>query len=114
MVTILGFLQMDEVKLGFDPKIATSNGKRYIEIERRGQTERLIIDEVMRRAPCIAGRATACWKAHHEKDPHTPLVIKDSWQYTDREEEEGKMLQEASDKGVVHVTRHYRQASEHV
>ncbi|PQK08000.1 hypothetical protein BB8028_0001g00810 [Beauveria bassiana] len=106
VATILGFLQMDEVQLGFDPTIITSNGKRYIEIERHGQTERLIIDEDMKRAPCIAGRATTCWKAHHEEDPHTPLVIKDSWQYTDREEE-GKMLQEASDKGVVNVARYY-------
>lgn len=97
---------MDEVKLGFDPTIITSNGKRYIEIERHGQTERLIIDGDMKRAPCIAGRATTCWKAHHEEDPQTPLVIKDSWQYTDREEG-GKMFQEASDKGVVNVARYY-------
>ncbi|KAM3496850.1 hypothetical protein MY10362_009778 [Beauveria mimosiformis] len=106
VATILGFLQMDEVKLGFDPTIITSNGERYIEIKRHSQTERLIIDEDMKRAPCIAGRATTCWKAHHEEDPQTPLVIKDSWQYTDREEE-GKMLQEATKKGVVNVARYY-------
>lgn len=106
VATILGFLQMDEVKLGFDPTIVTSNDERYIEIERQGQTERLILDEGMKRAPCIAGRATTCWKAHHEEHPRTPLVIKDSWQYTDREEE-GKMLQEATEKGVVNVARYY-------
>lgn len=28
--------------------------------KRDGRTDRLIIDEVMKRAPCIAGRATTC------------------------------------------------------
>ncbi|TWU76319.1 hypothetical protein ED733_005849 [Metarhizium rileyi] len=105
--TILGFLQMDKVKLGFDPTIITSShGERYIKINRHGQTERLIIDEDIKRASCIAGRATTCWRAHHEEDPQTPLVIKDSWQYIDREEE-GEMLQEATRKGVVNVARYY-------
>lgn len=58
------------------------------------------------RACCIAGRATICWKAHREGDPQTPLVIKDSWQYTEREEE-GDFLQDVTDKGVVNVARHY-------
>ncbi len=86
----LGFLWMSEEQLGFDPTIIASGGERYIEIERNGVPERLIIDNVMRRAPCVAGRATTCWKAHHEGDTQTPLVIKDSWQYTEREEE-GKL-----------------------
>ncbi|KAL8380591.1 hypothetical protein RB595_005050 [Gaeumannomyces hyphopodioides] len=34
------------------------------------------------------------------------LVIKDSWQYTEREEE-GDLLQEATEKGVVNVARYY-------
>ncbi|KJK78325.1 hypothetical protein H634G_06498 [Metarhizium anisopliae BRIP 53293] len=79
VTTILGFLQMNEEMLGFDPTIVTTGGQKYIEIERNNKTERLIIDEVMKRAPCIAGRATTCWKAHHNDDPHNPLVIKDSW-----------------------------------
>ncbi|KAK7407904.1 hypothetical protein QQX98_009915 [Neonectria punicea] len=106
VTTILGFLWMNEDRLGFDPTIITSNGERYIEIKRDGQTQRLIIDEVMKRAPCIAGRATTCWKAHRKEDPQTPLVIKDSWQYTDREEE-GILVQEATEKGVVNVARYY-------
>ncbi|KAI0599143.1 hypothetical protein F4775DRAFT_128571 [Biscogniauxia sp. FL1348] len=104
--TILGFLWMDETQLGFDPTIITSDGKRYIEIDRNGHRERLVIDAAIRRAPCIAGRATTCWKAHSENDPGTPLVIKDSWQYTEREEE-GELLQEVTNKNVVNVGRYY-------
>ncbi|KAK3347077.1 hypothetical protein B0T25DRAFT_592995 [Lasiosphaeria hispida] len=84
--TVLGFLWMSE-ELGFDPTIMTSNYERFIEVERDGSTERLIIDEVMQRARWIAGRATTCWKAHREGHPQTPLVIQDSWQYPERDEE---------------------------
>ncbi|KAH7304473.1 hypothetical protein B0I35DRAFT_445302 [Stachybotrys elegans] len=103
--TILGFLWMNEECLGFDPTIVSSEGRRYIEIERNGQTERLIIDELMKRAPCVAGRATTCWKAHRDGDD-TPLVIKDSWQYPERDEE-GRLLQEATAKGVMNVARYH-------
>jgi len=73
---------MSEEELGFDPTIVTAAGgdRRFIEIERNGSTERLIIDEVvMRRARCIAGRATICWRAHSERDRRTQFVIKDLW-----------------------------------
>ncbi|KID85972.1 serine/threonine-protein kinase Sgk2 [Metarhizium guizhouense ARSEF 977] len=106
VATILGFLRMNEEMLGFDPTIVTTSGQKYIKIERNGQTECLIIDEVIKRAPCIAGRATTCWKAHRNDDPHNPLVIKDSWQYVDRDEE-GELLQEATEKGVTNVARYY-------
>ncbi|KAI0122424.1 hypothetical protein F4814DRAFT_408678 [Daldinia grandis] len=104
--TILGFIWMDEAQLGFDPTIITLGGKRYIEIDRNGCPERLVIDAVIRRAPCIAGRAATCWKAHSERDPKTPLVIKDSWQYAERGEE-GELLQEATNKNVVNMGRYY-------
>ena len=42
--TVLGFLWMNEEELGFDPTIMTANNQRFIEIERDGATERLIID----------------------------------------------------------------------
>ncbi|KAJ5215200.1 FunK1 protein kinase [Penicillium hispanicum] len=103
---VLGFLWMNEDGLGFDPTIIVSGKERYIEIERNGRIERLIIDEVMKHAPCIAGRATTCWKAHRKEDPQATFVIKDSWQYTDRDEE-GILLQEATEKGVVNVARYY-------
>lgn len=35
-----------------------------------------------------------------------PLVIKDSWQYPERDEE-GELLREATEKGVIHVARYY-------
>ncbi|KAJ5111761.1 kinase [Penicillium alfredii] len=107
VTTILGFLWMNEDGHGFDPTIITSGAERYIEIERDGQTERLIIDEVMKRAPCVASRATICWKAHLKGDLQTPLVIKDSWQYMDHDEE-GELVQEATEKGLVNVARYYR------
>ncbi|KAB5511454.1 hypothetical protein GE09DRAFT_1196784 [Coniochaeta sp. 2T2.1] len=104
--TVLGFLWMSEAQLGFDPTIMTAKDERFIEIERNDSTERIIIDEVMQRARCIAGRATRCWRAHRVEDTRTPLVIKDSWQYAEREEE-GEMLREATDEGVVNVARYY-------
>ncbi|KAH7016047.1 uncharacterized protein B0I36DRAFT_368666 [Microdochium trichocladiopsis] len=104
--TVLGFLWMSEEELGFDPTIMTANDERFIEIERDGSTERLIIEEVMQRARCITGRATTCWKAHREGHPQTPLVIKDSWQYPERDEE-GELLREATGQGVVNVARYY-------
>ncbi|KAL2755485.1 hypothetical protein ACRALDRAFT_1051127 [Sodiomyces alcalophilus JCM 7366] len=104
--TILGFLWMSEEELGFDPTIRTVNGQRFIEIERGGTTERLIIDGLMKRARCIAGRATTCWKAHREEDPHALLVIKDSWQHLERDNE-GELLREATSKGAVHVAQYY-------
>ncbi|XP_044721135.1 uncharacterized protein HRG_06132 [Hirsutella rhossiliensis] len=106
VTAILGFLRMNKGMLGFDPTMIISGGQQYIEIERNGKTERLIIDDVMKRARCIAGRATICWKAHRKEDPQTPLVIKDSWQYTDRDEE-GILVQEATEKGVINVARYY-------
>jgi hypothetical protein len=104
---VLGFLWMNEKQLGFDPTIITAGDKRYIEIERDNHTERLVIDKVVKRVPCVAGRATTCWKAYREGDyTRAPLVIKDSWQYPEREEE-GKLLREATDKGAVNVARYY-------
>ncbi|KAK4103865.1 hypothetical protein N658DRAFT_564856 [Parathielavia hyrcaniae] len=85
--TILEFLWMSEEELGFDPTIMTAKGQRFIEIKRDGTTERLILDGLMKRARCIAGRATTCWKAHGEEDPDALLV--------------------RLAKGAVHVARYY-------
>ncbi|CAG7999808.1 unnamed protein product [Penicillium nalgiovense] len=111
--TILGFLWMSEEDCGFDPTIITKDGQRTIEIEQNGQTESLILESLMIRAPCIAGRATTCWKAHRQADPETPLVVKDSWQYAERDEE-GELLQEATERGVVNVARYYHHATVHI
>ncbi|EGR46861.1 uncharacterized protein TRIREDRAFT_122898 [Trichoderma reesei QM6a] len=111
--TILGFLWMNEEQLGFDPTITTEADRRILRIQRNGETERLVLDKLMKRAPCISGRATICWKAFREDDPQRLLVVKDSWQYTEREEE-GELLQEATEKGVVNVARYYHHETVHV
>lgn len=103
---ILGFFWMSEEELGFDPTIQTANHERFIEISRNGSKQRVIIDGVILRARCIAGRATTCWRAHPEGHPETLLVIKDSWQYPERDEE-GELLREVTDKGVINVARYY-------
>lgn len=98
---------MNEEQLGFDPTINESDGKRYIEITRDGQKERLILDTLMRRAPSVVGRATTCWKAYRDGDEsQTPLVVKDSWQYPERDQE-GELLREATEKKVENVARYY-------
>ncbi|KAK8048254.1 Protein kinase-like domain [Apiospora phragmitis] len=102
---VLGFTICGS-NLDSTPSIKTTNGQRFIEIEQDGFTERIIIDGAMQRARCIAGRATTCWKAHREGKPQAPLVIKDSWQYTERPEE-GELVCEATAKGVVNVARYY-------
>ncbi|KAF6825529.1 serine threonine-protein kinase sgk2 [Colletotrichum plurivorum] len=104
--TVLGFLCMDEEALGLDPTIMASDNKRFIEIERNSSTERIVIDEVILWARCVAGREVTCWKAHPEGHPETPLVIKDSWQYPERDED-GDLLREVTEKGVVNVARYY-------
>lgn len=103
----LGYLWMNEEQLGFDPTIIESEGMRYIDIVRHDKKERLILSELLKRAPCVAGRATTCWKAYCEGDESKrPLVIKDSWQYPERDEE-GERLREATEKGVVNVARYH-------
>ena len=111
---VLGFLWMNDEQLGFDPTINMSDGKRHIEIERDGKTERITIDAMIKRAPCVAGRATTCWKGHLEGDDSMrPLVIKDSWQYPERKEE-GELLREATGKDVINVARYYYHETVHV
>lgn len=60
----------------------------------------------MKRFRCIVGRATTCWKAYCEDELHALFVVKDSWQYLEREEE-GEFFREAIEKGVIYVARHY-------
>lgn len=106
VLTVLAFLWMSEEELGLDPSIIKEDNKRFVQIERNGSMERLIIDEKMLSARCISGRATTCWKAHPEGHPQKSLVIKDSWQYTERDEE-GELLRDATNKNVVNVARYY-------
>ncbi|PYH64776.1 protein kinase family protein [Aspergillus vadensis CBS 113365] len=108
---ILGFLWMSGEQYGFDPTIIiTEDGRRFIEIEQEGQVQRLFLERLIKRTPCIAGRATTCWKAYREDDPGIPLVVKDSWQDTEHDEE-GSLLQEATNAGVVNVARYYHHSN---
>lgn len=57
----VGFLQMNNEQLGYDPTIvSTSDGEHFIDILREGYSERLFFDGLMKRAFCVAGRATTC------------------------------------------------------
>ncbi|OAT11031.1 hypothetical protein BDBG_06786 [Blastomyces gilchristii SLH14081] len=105
ITVILGFLFMNRRQLGFDPTVVTVDGQRCIEIERDGKKEHLVIDGVILRAHCVVGRATTCWKAHRQGDERI-LVVKDSWQYLERDEE-GELLREAMESGVTNVARYY-------
>lgn len=109
VLVILGYLLMDETKLGFDPTITRDGGKSTsITITRDGKPERLLIDEVMSRQSSVASRGTVCWKVYRENDISKlhPLVVKDSWQYPERGEE-GELLREATAMSVVNVARYY-------
>ncbi|KAI1354763.1 hypothetical protein F5Y01DRAFT_238943 [Xylaria sp. FL0043] len=103
--TVLGFLWMDDEALGFDPTIIKSEHRQYIEIQQGTKTERLVLDRRIRPAHSIIGRATICWKAYLEGDKSKPFVIKDSWQFPERDE--GELLQQATRQKVINVTRHY-------
>ncbi|KAF2007867.1 hypothetical protein P154DRAFT_550100 [Amniculicola lignicola CBS 123094] len=91
---VLRFLWLNEEQLGFDPTIITARDKQYIKIERDTHTERLVIDEVVKRVPYVADNS------------RISLVIKDSWQFPERKEE-GELLREATEKDVVNVARYY-------
>ncbi|KAG6064396.1 hypothetical protein E4U32_000275 [Claviceps aff. humidiphila group G2b] len=103
---MLGFLWMSEADLGFDPTIQEIDGQSFIEIERKGISECIVIDGLIVRQCCMVGRATTCWKAHVKDHPETPLVIKDSWQLPERDEE-GELLKQATNRNVVNVARYY-------
>ncbi|KAL7793734.1 hypothetical protein V8C37DRAFT_378051 [Trichoderma ceciliae] len=114
VAAMLGFLWINKEGLGFDPCIMESRGKRFIDIERDGKKERLIIDELIWRARGIACRGTTCWKAHREGDPQKePLVIKESWQYIKRDEE-GLIVKEATEKGVINIPEYYHHETVHI
>jgi hypothetical protein len=92
--TVVGFLWMNQEELGFDPTIITADGRRYIEVEWNSQRERLIIDEVMKRAPCKAGRATTCWKSPPRKRMQGHQL---------RREDGGRIFQESEEFSYLFV-----------
>ena len=104
---ILGYFLMNDEQLGLDPTIQQPGGKRYVEITRNDQVERLVLTEEIIKQAVIVGRATTCWKAYRDGDElKEPLIVKDSWQYEERPEE-GELIKEATDKGVRNISRYY-------
>ena len=104
---MLGYYLMNDEHLGLDPTIQQLDGKRYVNITREGQVERLILTKLIKKQAMIVGRATTCWVAYRDGDKSKePLIVKDSWQY-EEQTEEGKLLQEATQKGVRNVARYY-------
>ena len=104
---MLGYFLMNDKQLGLDPTIQQSDGKRYMEVTRNGEIERLILTQLIKKQAVIAGRATTCWKAYRDGDEsRESLNVKDSWQYEERPEE-GGLIKEATDKGVRNIARYY-------
>ena len=104
---MLGFPWINKEQLRFDSTILTLDGKQYIKIVRNGQTKRLILDNVIKRARCVVGQATTYQKAHCKGDTSKkPLIIKNLQQYLERKEE-GKLLYKILEKGVVNIARYY-------
>lgn len=104
---LLGYFLMNDQQLGRDPTIRQSDGKRYIEVTRDDQIERLFLTEEIRKQVAVAGRATTCWRAYCDGDnSKQPLVVKDSWQYEERPEE-GELIKEATSKEVRNIARYY-------
>ncbi|KAG6148624.1 hypothetical protein E4U28_003745 [Claviceps purpurea] len=104
--SILGFLWMSEEDLGFYPTIKGSDGQQFIEIERNGNLECIVIKELIFRSRGIVGRGTTCWRAYSKDHAEEPLVIKDSWQLPERDEE-GEMVLRAERRNVINVARYY-------
>lgn len=98
---------MTEKELGFDPTIQKNKGGRYIEITPDGQPERIHLEEVIMRQRCVAGRATACWKAYRDGNKSKPsFAVKDSWADEERPEE-NLLLKKVTEAGVENVAEYY-------
>ena len=111
---MLGYYLMTEEQLGLDPTVQGPEKKRFVEITRDGQVERLILTANIRKQRAIVSRATTCWRAYRDTDEtKKPLIVKDSWQYEERPEE-GLLIQEATNEGVENIARYYHHETVHV
>lgn len=72
-------------------------------------------DKVMQqRSRCIAGRATTCQKAHHEDHPEIHTACYQGLLAVYNRDEEGALLLEAADKGVMNAARYHHHEPVHV
>ncbi len=86
---VLGFTFAEPKELGFDPTVTLDkNNKGLICV---GDVQ-YIIDDVIYVEGVIRGRGTVCYRVHHESQPTSYLVAKDSWVDTSREERECNIL----------------------
>lgn len=102
---------MSDEELGFDPTVQTDGEKRYIDIEREGHQERIILTELVKHDRSIEGRATKCWTSYLENNPTKKLVVKDVWEpaygKNNFGSREGNLLKKMTQSNVVNVVRHY-------
>ena len=74
---------------------------------RNNQTERLILNKLIKQAPYITSQAITYQKAHRKGNTSKiPLIIKNSQQYLERKKE-GELLRKVAEKEVINVTRYY-------
>ncbi|KAL1888294.1 hypothetical protein Cpir12675_006230 [Ceratocystis pirilliformis] len=107
------FLLMDSEQLGLDPTLMQSDSQVFIDINRNGVSERIVIDQTLYDNKCIAGCATKCWRGHLEGHPEMTLVIKDSWRSSKRHDV-GQMLRKLTERGIPYVARYYHHEAVHL
>ena len=108
---------MNDEQLSFGPDLMQDD-QRSAKVTKDGVEGRLRITDGLRaQAPCIAGRATTCWKAIREGEEGdgspTRFVVKDSWQSVDRPEE-GELLCKATKAGVTNIASYYHHETVHL
>lgn len=104
-LVVLGYLMMRDDQLGFDTTTLRDGDRRYISISQDGVQKRFFIERMIHKEACTAGRATTCWKATLEGKT-TPLVIKGSWRYVGKDDEE-ELLMDIAKAGVRNIAPCY-------
>lgn len=112
VLTILGFLCMNDKELGLDPTIETIDNKRCIVIKREGQRkEFIVLKELVKQDRNIEGRATKCWVGHPKTNPKKKLIVKDVWEngriYGPFGSPEGSTVEQMTQSGIVNVVQYY-------
>ncbi|KKA30700.1 hypothetical protein TD95_005428, partial [Thielaviopsis punctulata] len=101
---VLGFLTMDRVLLGLDPTITSKDGCPSFNATIDGQSQCIILDSIISRQYGIMCRSTTCWRGHYNVDGESiTVVVKDSWQAPERQEEE--LLQRAQERNIANMPR---------
>lgn len=88
------------------------DGKRCIDIKRKGQQEQIVLTKTLKHDRSIAGRGTTWWAGYLETDPKIKLIVKDMWDIEDGlcgqySLPEGESLRELSKIPQVVNIEHY-------